>query len=117
MCPNYVGTVRQDKTGVLLTQQRGCTENKNNNKISPSDQYGALRCGLSAAFSPPERRTETGEMSLVTEVETGPSVVTEPGVLTLVLVNTLGGSQPSLACRAAGNRNETKVRTRKHAIC
>ena len=50
-------------------------------------------------------------MSLVTEVETGSPIVTEAEVLTLILVNTLGGSQSPLACRAAGNRNRTKVRT------
>ena len=104
--------MRHNKTEWLLTQQRGCTENKNNDKISPTNQNGPLRCRLRAALSPPERRTDTGEMSLVAEVETGPTVVTEPRVLTLVLVNTLGGAQSSLACWAAGNRNKTKVTTR-----
>ena len=96
----------------LLTQQRGCTENKNNNKIPSSDQNGPLRSGLRTSLPPPERRTETGEMSLIAEVEAGPAVVTEAGVLTLVLVNALGGAQSSLACGAAGNRNKTGVTTR-----
>ena len=100
----------------LLTQQRGCTEHKNNNKISPPDQNGPLRCGLRASLAPPEGRTETGEMTAVATVETGPAVVTQPGVLTLVLVNTLGGAQSSLACGAAGNRNKTEVTIRRHAL-
>ena len=104
--------MRHNKTEWLLTQERGCTENKNNNKISPPDQYGPLRSWFRAPLSPPERRTDTGEMPLVAEVETGPTVVTEPGVLTLVLVNTLGGPQSPLACWTAGNRNKTKVTTR-----
>ena len=97
----------------LLTQQRGCTENKNNNKISPSHQYGALGCRLSAPVSPPERRTDAGEMSLVTEVETGAPIVTETGVLTLVLVNTLRGPQPPLACWTTRNKIKTKKLTTK----
>ena len=96
----------------LLTQQRGCTENKNNNKISAPHQNGPLRCWLSTSLPPPERRTDTGEMPAVAEVEAGPPVVTEAGVLTLVLVNALGGAQSSLACGAAGNRNKTGVTTR-----
>ena len=48
-------------------------------------------------------------MSLIAEVEAGPAVVTEAGVLTLVLVNALGGPQSPLACRAAGNRNKTQL--------
>ena len=51
-------------------------------------------------------------MPAVAEVEAGPPVVTEAGVLTLVLVNALGGAQSSLACGAAGNRNKTGVTTR-----
>ena len=96
------------KSTKRLTQQRGCTKYKNNNKISAPDQNCSFRGRFRTIFARPVRGTETSEMVLVTQIDTRAAVLTKTRMFTFILVNTVCCTQAPGTSGTTKNINKTK---------